>query len=205
MGTLSCDLMDIGLDANSCEEALAGLGAYIYAVDPDDLKVQPDYEEDGSAKFQAYSFDKLNFKEGKKAYKIKIKKQSGQNQATGTDGAKGYSISLTFTVDKDVKNAAKVLRIIKNKGDFYFLAPEADNKSYQVVGNPVFGSALNNNYDSGTTPDSDSGHSITVTSQPSRFSIVTWTPDAEGKAPAGLTGTLTGMIADSANGTGASE
>lgn len=203
MAQLSCDLMDIGNDANSCEEFLAGLGAYIYIVDPDDLIVTPAYEEDGSAKFQAFSFDKANFKSGKKAYKIKVKKTTGHVTSTGTEGAKGYANQLEFTIDKDVKNAAQVLRVVKNKGDFYFLAPEPDNKSYQVVGDPVYGSSLNNNYDSGTTADSDSGHTVTVTSSPSRFSLVTWTPNADGELPSGLTGPLTGVIADTKNGTGA--
>lgn len=204
MATLNCDLMDIGTgEAAGCEEFLAGLGAHIYAVDPDDLLFEPQFKDDGSAAFKAFSFDKANFKTGKKAYKIKIKKQTGHNQATGNEGPKGYQQQLELTIDKDVKNAAQVLRIIKNKGDFYFLIPEANGTSYQVVGDPVYGSALNNNYDSGTTPDSDSGHMVTITSSPCRFSLQTWTPDAESEdtKPSGIT-KLEGMIADTQNGTG---
>lgn len=78
-----------------------------------------------------------------------------------------------FTIDKDVENAAHVLRILKNRGDAIFFA-ENPAGGYYVVYDPTFGTEVNNNYDSGTTPDSDSGHAVTVTSNPNRYSLTTW-------------------------------
>lgn len=205
--SLSCDIQDIGYGVDAgCEEFLAGLASWLYVVNPEDLVVAPQYNENGKAEFQTWCFNQANFKQGKQAYRIKIKKQTGHNQATGTEGPRGYSQQLEFTIDKDVKNAAQVLRVIKNKEDFYFLVPETDGRSFQVVGDPVYGSSLNSNYNSGTTPDSDSGHMVTVTSNPSRFSLVTWTPGTDNKEgesmPAGITGELKGFIADTENGKG---
>ena len=203
MKTTSAILSDIG-GGNECnyDEFLAGIAANLYAVDPDFLKVRPAYAKDGSSNYQSYSFDKANFKTGKYALKFKIKKDSGQNQATGIDGAKGYNQSLTFTIEKDVKKASQVLRAIKNHEDYYFLCEEADAESFQVVGDPVRGSRLNNNYDSGTTPESDSGLQCTVTAA-SRFSVAWWTPATEAASfddtlPTGITA-LTGELALSTN------
>ena len=144
---LSCDLKDIAQAASGCEEQFAGLGMQIYVAYPEDLTATPEYEENG-AKFTEASF---TFKSGKGAWKFRIKKQTGQITSTGNEGAKGWNVQLLFTIDKDVEN------------------------TYYVVYDPVFGTEINSNYDSGTTPDSDSGHSVTVTSNPNRYPLCTWT------------------------------
>ena len=166
---LSCDLKDIGQAAQGCEEQFAGIGNQIFVAYPEDLTAPPTYNEN-SASFQTGSFA---FNEGKGAWKIRIKKQTGQITATGNEGAKGYNVQLMFTIDKDVENAAQVLRILKNRGDAIFFAQNPSG-GYYVVYDPIFGTEVNNNYDSGTTPDSDSGHAVTVTSNPNRYSLVTW-------------------------------
>ena len=170
MAELSCDLQDIGQAAAGCEEQFAGIGNQIYVAYPEDLEAAPEYEE-GKAEFTSASF---TFKSQKGAWKFRIKKQTGQITATGNEGAKGYNVQLMFTIDKDVENAAQVLRILKNRGDAIFFA-ENPSGGYYVVYDPIFGTEVNNNYDSGTTPDSDSGHTVTVTSNPNRYSLTTWT------------------------------
>ena len=64
----------------------------------------------------------------------------------------------------------------------------AENPSggYYVVYDPTFGTEVNNNYDSGTTPDSDSGHAVTVTSNPNRYSLTTWSGTLTLKSEASL-------------------
>lgn len=207
---LSCDIADVNTQLEGCSEQYAGLGGYIYAVDPRDLVVKPAYsEEAGEARFQAYSFDKANFKNGTKAIAIKIKKTSGQNQGTGIEGPKGHSQSLTFVVDNDTENAAATLRVIKNKGDFYFLAPFGADGKYQVIGDPVYGSTLNANYDSGTTADSDSGITVTAACPAAPFCVVLWVPtpgtSSEGGFPVGsvlASAQCTGLLANTENGAG---
>ena len=169
---LSCDLKDIAQAASGCEEQFAGLGTQIYVAYPEDLTATPEYEEDG-AKFTEASF---TFKSGKGAWRFRIKKQTGQITSTGNEGAKGWNVQLLFTIDKDVENASQVLRILKNRGDAIFFAENpSEPGTYYVVYDPVFGTEINSNYDSGTTPDSDSGHSVTVTSNPNRYPLCTWT------------------------------
>ena len=133
------------------------------------MKAPPTYDESKAA----FASGAFTFKASKGAWKFRIKKQSGQISSTGNEGAKGYNVQLMFTIDKDVENAAHVLRILKNRGDAIFFA-ENPSGGYYVVYDPTFGTEVNNNYDSGTTPDSDSGHAVTVTSNPNRYSLTTW-------------------------------
>lgn len=194
-------LSDVGNNEYSYDEFLAGLAANLYAVDPSFLVNRPKYANDGSSNYQSFSFDKANFYSGRYALLFHIKKDSGQNQANGIDGPKGYNQSLTFTVEKDIRNASQVLRAIKNHEDFYFLCEETEGDSFQVVGDPVRGSRLTNNFDSGTTPESDSGLSCTVTAA-SRFSVAWWAPAKnaakyDDALPSDIT--LTGELATSKN------
>lgn len=122
----------------------------------------------------ALSFDRGNFRPGKFAFRFNIKKQDGQNQGTGNEGAgKGAAQSLTFTVENDIEKAAAALRIIKNQGDYYWLCTQGEGK-YQVVGSPEWGADLNFNYDSGKAPTDDSGLMGTVTCPNSPSPVVFW-------------------------------
>lgn len=143
----------------------------IYVAYPEDLEATPTYEENAS-KFSDTSFA---FKTGKGAWRFRIKKQTGQVTATGNEGAKGWNVQLLFTIDRDVENASHVLRVLKNRGDAIFFAENPSvTGSYYVVYDPAFGTEINSNYDSGTTPDSDSGHQVTVTCNPCRYPLTTW-------------------------------
>lgn len=170
MAELSCDLMDIAQAAAGCSEQYAGLGNTVYVALPEDLTAKPAYEEDGQAAFASTAF---TFNEGKGAYKIRCKKQTVQITSTANEGARGYSVQLMFTVDKDVMNAAQVFRILKNKGDAIFFVQNPAG-GYYVVYDPDFGTELVNNYDTGTTPDSDMGHTVTVTCNPCPFALTSW-------------------------------
>lgn len=167
---LSCEIMDIAQASAGCEEQYAGLGNTVYVALPEDLSAAPAYEESGKAAFSSTSF---TFSPSKGAYKIRCKKQTVQITATPNDGARGYNVQLMFTVDKDVTNAAQVFRILKNRGDAIFFA-ENPAGGYFVVYDPVFKTEISNQYDTGTTPDSDMGHSVTVTCNPCPFALTSW-------------------------------
>lgn len=193
MANLACDLPTvefIGKAMDPCKEDFAGIGYIIYAVNPADLIKKPEYaNEVGEMRFTAESFDKSNFKAGKYAYKIICKKNNAQNQGTGNEGAgKGAAQSLTFTVENDIENAAYALRLMKNIGDFYFLCTKGEN-TYQVVGDPTWGSNLNFNYDSGQEATSDSGLMATVSCPTAPSPVVFWYPEGYG-TEGGVTGSL---------------
>lgn len=169
MAGLTCDLSDIALAAAGCEEQFSGLGNHIMAALPEDFTAPPEYDWEKGA----YTESSFTFKEGKGAIKIRIKKQSGKISSPGNEGAKGYNTSLTFVIDRDVETASKVLRIMKNRGDVVFFA-QRPSGGYYVVYDPTFGTEINNTFDSGDTPESESGHTVTVTSNPSIYPITPW-------------------------------
>ena len=161
---LSCDLKDIAQAAAGCEEQLSGLGNMVYVAYPEDLTATPEYSED-AATFDSSAF---TFKPSKGAWKIRCKKQSVQLTATGNEGPKGFNVQLVFVIDRD--------RILKNRGDaIFFVENPSSPGTYRVVYDPVAGTEINANYDSGTTPDSDSGYTVTVTSNPNRYGLTSWT------------------------------
>lgn len=170
MAELSCDLKDIAQTAAGCEEQFAGLGNTVCVALPEDLKAKPAYDETGKA---AYSSSAFTFSEGKGAYKIRCKKQTVQIVSNPNTGASGYNVQLNFTVDKDVINAAQVFRVLKNRGDAIFFV-ENPKGGYFVVYDPQFGTEIANTYDTGTTPDSDMGHTVTVTCNPCPFALTSW-------------------------------
>lgn len=167
---VSCDLKDIAQAAAGCSEQYAGLGNTVYVALPEDLEAKPEYEETGEAAFATTAF---TFAATKGAYKIRCKKQTVQITSTANEGARGYNVQLMFTVDKDVMNAAQVFRVLKNKGDAIFFVQNPAG-GYYVVYDPDFGTELVNNYDTGTTPDSDMGHTVTVTCNPCPFALTSW-------------------------------
>lgn len=178
MATMSCDMPDvdiIGTQEDSCNENYAGIGRILYAVKPTDLVKTPEYsKEAGHMRFTEWSFDRGNFKPGKYAFRFNIKKQDGQNQGTGNEGAgHGAAQSLTFTVENDIEKAAAALRIIKNQSDYYWLAVNGEGK-YQVVGSPEWGADLNFNYDSGKASTDASGLMATVGCPNSPSPVVFW-------------------------------
>lgn len=165
----ACELKDIGLADAGCGEYFSGLGNRIYVFFPEDLEAAPTYEENGAA-FATAAF---KFKTQKGANEIKIKKQSAHLSSQGNPGAKGYNNTLEFVIDKDLDNAAQLLRIVKNRGDAVWMV-DCPEGGYYVVYDPVYGTEVNSNFDSGTTPDSDNGHTVTVTSNPNRYPITKW-------------------------------
>lgn len=181
MATLACDMPDvdiIGTQEDSCNENYAGIGRILYAVKPTWLKKKPEYsKEAGEMRFTAESFGKSNFVDGKYAIRFNIKKQDGQNQGTGNEGAgHGAAQSLTFTVENDIEKAAAALRIIKNQGDFYWLCSKGEGV-FQVVGDPSWGADLNFNYDSGKAPTDASGLMGTVSCPNAPSPVVFWYPE----------------------------
>lgn len=194
MATMSCDMPIgiIGQQVESCNENYSGIGRKLYAVKPSSLVVPPEYSgKRGEVRFTPKSFDRSNFYAGEYAFCFNIKKQSGQNQGTGNEGAgHGAAQSLTFTVENDIEKAAAALRIIKNQGDYYWLC-DVGEKKFQVVGDPTWGADLNFNYDSGKAPTDESGLMGTVSCPNAPSPVMFWYPaTTEEQESDSLTGEL---------------
>lgn len=174
---LACELMNIGSSAQNCTENFAGLPSYILVALADDLTADPEYDN-AKAEFTEASFA---FGTGKGFYRIKIKQNSGKVTSTSNGSGKGFSNVLTAVVDKDMENMSKILRVMNNM-DVVAMAPDGKGKHY-VIYDAKFRPTLEVSSDTGDTPDSDSGHTITITCNPCVYPLVKWagTPQMAGE------------------------
>lgn len=181
MAELACDLVDIGSSAQNCTENFSGVGSYLLVAFPEDLTAEPEYDNTKAE----YTESSFTFKTGKGFTKIKIKKQSGQVTSTLNGQGKGYSNVITAVVDQDMEAMSHNLRVMANR-DIIAMAADGKGKHY-VVYDPIFRPTLEVSSDTGTTPDSDSGHTVTITCNPSVYPLVKWagTPTLASEATAG--------------------
>ncbi len=170
MATIACDMAHIGDPSKNCDDVFSGYGRKIYAVVPEDLESDLAYD----AKTNSFGTSAFTFKEGKGAYIFYCKKDSVQFTSTGVENHSGYQNQLVFNIERDLDNASVILRRIKNRGDIIFLAEYREGGKFDVLWDPTSGTTFNNNYDSGTTADSDSGMSCTATCPICLFSKVYW-------------------------------
>lgn len=174
---LACELMNIGTSATNCTESFAGLPPYFLVALADDLTAAPEYDNT-KAEFTESSFA---FATGKGFYKIKVKPKSGKITSESNNGGKGFSNVYTGLVDKDMDNMSKVLRVMHNM-DILVMVPDGKGKHF-VIYDPLFTPEMSSSSDTGDTPDSDSGHTVTITCNPSVYPLVKWsgTPQMAGE------------------------
>ena len=174
---MACNFIKVGSSATSCKESFSGVGSIIYAFTKSDLEqanLTPAYS-DLAAEYTATSFAKCP------VVPIAVKAQTGQVTATSNADGGGFQTVYTGRIANDVYKMAAVARIMNNRSDWGLLVPtgktNADGlKTYYVVYDPSFDTMFEDSYDTGNTPDSDHGHTITVTCGPMLYPAPTWTP-----------------------------
>lgn len=169
---MGCNLKSALKDKTTCKLSLAGTGDRAFFFDKADL-----YGEDGvlpepgdGGKYAAADFAPLQGK----LVAVDIKSNSGQVTSSKTAETEANSQVGTFVCTDNIdgfNELAHALAFI----DFGCLIPRVGG-GYYVIMSPYKKTTLENNYDSGTTYDSDHGFTVTVTAAPSEYSITTWTP-----------------------------
>lgn len=163
-----CDFADIN-SASTCGESLSGIATTIYIAFKDDLKSLPKYkdsaEDDGdmSAFASVDDVTGFKFKTGKCFYKWEIVTDSGQLTSTSVAQQKGFINQLVLKIAEMNANISALLRVLNNRKDAFLAIPEGDK--YKMIYNPDRNIKIDSggiSYDSGTTPDSESGTTVTV-------------------------------------------
>lgn len=177
---MACNFIKIGSSNTSCKESFSGVGSTIYAFtksDLDDANLKPAYS-DLAAEYVATSFA------GLKVAPIMVKAQTGQVTATNNPDGGGFQTVYTGRVANDVYDLAAMARVMNNRADWGLLVPtgktnEQGLRTYYVIYDPSFDTLFELSYDTGNTPDSDHGHTLTVTCGPMLYPAPTWTPASE--------------------------
>ncbi|MCD8176737.1 MAG: hypothetical protein LUE98_04655 [Tannerellaceae bacterium] len=168
-----CDLQAI-TEADNCGEATRGIATIIYVGFKGDLKARPRLKtpSDGNGSFglgdysyveETPGFTAANFKDGKSMVEWEIRTDSGQFTLSSNGQKAGFTQTLTFGFDQMTPEIASMLRVINNRKDIFFAIPEGDQ--FQLLYDPDRNVSIDSGgiaYDSGTTPDSDSGVTIAI-------------------------------------------
>ena len=167
-----CDFADQSA-STSCGESLAGIATTVYVgfkndmADPLPQLKTPTADDTG---FLLEDYAKIDDtpgfkpKPGKKFYKWEVDTDSGQLTTSSVGMQKGFTQTFTFKMKNMTPEPSSLLRNLNNRKDVFFLFPEDDH--YVAIYDPNRNVNIDSGgiaYDSGTTSDSDSGSTVTVT------------------------------------------
>ncbi|MGN0091270.1 MAG: hypothetical protein ACI36Z_10020 [Alloprevotella sp.] len=164
----ACKFINVGSATAECKENFSGVANTLYLFLIDDLTAAPEYDETKN-EFTESSF---TFKEGKGAVEILMKPKSGKVTASNNAGAGGFSCVYTGVVNKDMDRMAFLNRVANNAQNFGAMVSDGTGKYYVLY--TEYGIEFADEFDSGDTPDSDHGHTITITASPMLYGPAKW-------------------------------
>ena len=171
---MACDFMNV-LSGTSCAENFSGVGMTLYIFNAKDLAADPDYSED----LAGFTPESFAFKEGKGAYRVILKRQSGKVTSTSTPNGGGFVNTFTGVVASNMDKMSLLARTLNNNpewGAMVGCGQDKDGKAqYYVIYDPTFGISFNMESDTGDTPESDHGHTITISAGPMIYPMAKWT------------------------------
>jgi hypothetical protein len=163
-------LKPIKRSASTCEENYSGIGTSVYVAFVEDLEAQYDYSASGEmAGFDESAF---KFKQGKGFYQLDIKKKSGKVTSESNPQGGGFNNVLTFVVNNNMDEMAYILRTINNVDTMWLISDGKD--AYYAMYDPQFAPEVTSSGDTGDTPDSDRGFTMTITASPARYPMAKW-------------------------------
>ena len=173
---MACTLKDIKRSAQSCTESYSGIGTSVYVAFYEDLVAQYDY----SVKEDVAGFDpgSFIFKDGKGFYQLDIKKKSGKVTAESNGQGKGFTNVLTFVINQSMDDMALISRAMNNADTLW--AASDGKGGYYMIYDRNFAPEVAISADTGDTPDSDNGFTVTVTGTPMRYPLARWIPESGG-------------------------
>jgi len=166
-----CDLADITA-ASNCGEDQPGIATTIYVGFKNDLetpypRLKTPGAGGGTFELGDYSYVEgtpgFKFKSGKAFNKWEIKTDSGQFTFNSNGQKKGYTQQLVGGFDSMTPELSAMLRTLNNRPDAFFVWPEGEK--YVCLYDPDRNITIDLGgiaYDSGTTPDSDTGVTFTI-------------------------------------------
>lgn len=170
---MACELFSVGVNAD-CKENFSGVGNYFLIASKAALaSAAPEYDNK-EAKFTADSF-KGTGNANVKVVKVKIVADTGQVTSESNANAGGFNNVFTCRVGKDMKKMSALARILNNADDYYVFVPTGNTNEYYVIGDPNRAIQFQDSFDSGNTPDSDHGHTLTFTVNAGLYPAATWT------------------------------
>lgn len=169
---MACKLLNVKKTAANCQENFSGVGTRVYVALADSLKPGSVKWSDQFAGFAASSFAAESF-EGGGFYAIDIKQKSGKITSESNPQGGGFNNVFSGVVNSNMDRFAFIARTINNV-DTVWLISDGSDDGYYVIYDPQFAPEFALSADTGDTPDSDRGFTLTVTASPSRYPLAKW-------------------------------
>lgn len=171
---MACTLKHIKNTASNCTESFSGVGTKAYVAFIEDLETPGVWSDEpiGDSEAGGFTPDSFTFKEGKGFYEIDIKKKSGRVNSESNPQGGGFNNVLTFVVNNNMDKMAYILRTINNVDTMWLISDGKDG--FYAMYDPQFAPEVTSSGDTGDTPDSDRGFTITVTASPARYPMAKW-------------------------------
>ena len=169
---MACKLLNVKKTAANCQENFSGVGTRVYVALADSLKPGSVKWSDQFAGFAASSFAAESF-DGGGFYAIDIKQKSGKITSESNPQGGGFNNVFTGVVNSNMDRFAFIARTINNI-DTVWLISDGSDDGYYVIYDPQFAPEFALSADTGDTPDSDRGFTLTVTASPSRYPLAKW-------------------------------
>ena len=170
MATLDlCGFADITA-SNTCGETSAGIASDIFVGFKEDLTALPGFKEPSESDDDMGVFAEIEdtpgfkMKPGKRFFRFVIDTDSGQITSTSIAQGKGFTAQLVFKIVEMTPTISALMRVLNNRKDA-FVAVKDDKHGFKMLYHPNRNIKIDNggiSYDSGTTPDSDSGTTVTL-------------------------------------------
>ena len=165
---MACTLKHIRNSALNCTESFSGVGTKAYVAFIEDLETPGVWSDD----LAGFTPDSFTFKSGKGFYEIDIKKKSGKVTSESNPQGGGFNNVLTFVVNNNMDEMAYILRTINNVDTMWLISDGKD--AYYAMYDPQFAPEVTSSGDTGDTPDSDRGFTMTITASPARYPMAKW-------------------------------
>jgi hypothetical protein len=169
---MACKLLNVKKTAANCQENFSGVGTRVYVALADSLKPGSVKWSDQFAGFASSSFAADSFEDGG-FYAIDIKQKSGKITSESNPQGGGFNNVFTGVVNSNMDRFAFIARTINNV-DTVWLISDGSKDGYYVIYDPQFAPEFALSADTGDTPDSDRGFTLTVTASPSRYPLAKW-------------------------------
>lgn len=166
---MACNFIHVRSSAN-CSENFSGVGAKFWVFSGEKISEEQWNTVVSQKNLADYSNYVASAVNNQKCVVVDIKPKSGKVTATANSNGGGFSNVFTAVVANNMNDMTELARSLNNDTDWGILVP-AGAGQYYVLYDKSFGIEFGMESDSGDTPDSDHGHTVTITCSPMIYAM----------------------------------
>ena len=166
---MACNFISVKSSAN-CSENFSGVGSKFYVFSGDSITEAEWNGVVSKRNLSDYETAVATAVNSQTCYEVDIKPKTGKVTATANPNGGGFSNVFTAVVANNMNDMTELARSLNNDTDWGILVP-AGAGQYYVLYDKSFGIEFGMESDSGDTPDSDHGHTVTITCSPMIYAM----------------------------------